>query len=176
MNTKIIPLALTAAALAPSLRPGDGTGGREVHFKVLGTLVAPDGKIKDVKVDRIGLPAGTQTRANDNFVPTVAIEYFLADSLSVETIAGVTEHDVDGRGALAQGRAGLERQDRSRHGHAEISFRQAGQHPSLYRRGPQLFHLHQRKAGRDDTNSVPTSQERSTIPSVRRCRPASTSR
>jgi outer membrane protein len=99
MNNRIIPLALTAAALAiPGVAQAQAG---EVHFKVLGTLVAPDGKIKDVKVDRIGLPAGTQTKANDNFVPTVAIEYFLADSLSVETIAGVTEHDVDGRGALA---------------------------------------------------------------------------
>ena len=99
MNNSIIPLALTAAALAiPGVAQAQAG---EVHFKVLGTLVAPDGKIKDVKVDRIGLPAGTQTKATDNFVPTVAIEYFLADSLSVETIAGVTEHDVDGRGALA---------------------------------------------------------------------------
>ncbi|GGB51085.1 OmpW/AlkL family protein [Blastomonas aquatica] len=99
MKTKIIPLAAMAVALAI---PGQAMAqAGEVHFKVLGTLVAPDGKIKDVKLDLIGLPAGTQTKANDNFVPTVAIEYFFADSVSVETIAGVTQHDVDGRGALA---------------------------------------------------------------------------
>jgi len=54
-----------------------------------------------VKIDRIGLPAGTQTKADDNMVPTIAVEYFVADNLSLETIAGVTQHDVDGRGALA---------------------------------------------------------------------------
>lgn len=100
-NAKLSYVPLAALALGLAI-PGQAMAqSGEVHFKVLATLVAPDGKIQDVKLDRIGLPPGTQTKANDNVIPTVAIEYFLADSVSVETIAGVTEHDVDGRGALA---------------------------------------------------------------------------
>jgi outer membrane protein len=99
MKSHYIPLAALALA---SVLPGQAMAqSGEVHFKVLATLVAPDGKIQGVKLDRIGLPAGTQTKANDNVIPTVAIEYFLSNNLSVETIAGVTQHDVDGRGPLA---------------------------------------------------------------------------
>lgn len=97
--TKYLPLIALAAALAV---PGQAAAAQgDVQFKLLGTLVAPDGKIKDVELDAIGLPAGSQAKANDNVVPTVAIEYYLTDALSIETIAGVTQHDVDGRGALA---------------------------------------------------------------------------
>ena len=97
--TKYLPLIALAAALAV---PGPAAAAQgDVQFKLLGTLVAPDGKIKDVELDAIGLPAGSQAKANANVVPTVAIEYYLTDALSIETIAGVTQHDVDGRGALA---------------------------------------------------------------------------
>ncbi len=97
--TKYLPLIALAAALAV---PGQAAAKQgDVQFKLLGTLVAPDGKIKDVELDAIGLPAGSQAKANDNVVPTVAVEYYLTDALSIETIAGVTQHDVDGRGALA---------------------------------------------------------------------------
>ena len=99
MKSRYMPIAALALA---SVLPGQAMAqSGEVHFKVLATLVAPDGKIQDIKLDRIGLPAGTQTKANDNVIPTVAIEYFLSNNLSVETIAGVTQHDVDGRGPLA---------------------------------------------------------------------------
>jgi outer membrane protein len=99
MKKQTLSLAALAVALA---LPGQAFAkAGDVQVKVLGTLVAPDGKIKDVKIDRIGLPAGTQTKADDNMVPTIAVEYFVADNISLETIAGVTQHDVDGRGALA---------------------------------------------------------------------------
>jgi outer membrane protein len=65
------------------------------QVKLLGTAVLPDGKIDQVKHDLIGVPAGTDTEANDNYVPTVAIEYFVADNFSIETICCVTQHDVD---------------------------------------------------------------------------------
>ncbi|SNT25355.1 OmpW/AlkL family protein [Sphingopyxis indica] len=98
MKTPVLPLfALAAAAAVPgqaAAKQGD------VQLKLLATLVVPDGKISDVELDAIGLPAGTQTRANDNVTPTIAIEYFVAGHVSIETIAGVTQHDVDGRGAL----------------------------------------------------------------------------
>ena len=94
-------LSLAALAVALTLPGQAAAKAGDVQFKLLGTLVAPDGKLTDVKVDKIGLPAGTQTQADDNFVPTIAVEYYVTDALSVETIAGVTQHDVDGRGALA---------------------------------------------------------------------------
>ncbi|WP_332816644.1 OmpW/AlkL family protein [Sphingopyxis sp.] len=90
-------IALAAAAAIPgqaAAKAGD------IQFKIFATYVAPDGKISDVKLDRIGLPAGTQTKADDNVTPTIAIEYYVADHISLETIAGVTQHDVSGRGAL----------------------------------------------------------------------------
>ena len=94
-------LSLAALAVALTLPGQAAAKAGDVQFKLLGTLVAPDGKLTDVKVDKIGLPAGTQTKADDNLVPTVAVEYYVTDAISVETIAGVTQHDVDGRGALA---------------------------------------------------------------------------
>ncbi len=98
MQTNALPLFALAAALA---LPGQAFAkAGDVQFKLFATLVAPDGEITDVKTDLIGLPAGTQSKADDNVTPTVAIEYFVADNISLETIAGVTQHDVDGRGAL----------------------------------------------------------------------------
>ena len=94
-------LSLAALAVALTLPGQAAAKAGDVQFKLLGTLVAPDGKLTDVKRDLIGLPAGTQTKADDNLVPTFAVEYYVTDAISVETIAGVTQHDVDGRGALA---------------------------------------------------------------------------
>lgn len=99
MKCRYFSLAALAVALAVPGQAAAKSG--DIQFKLLATYVAPDGKIDDVKLDLIGLPAGTQTKADDNVVPTVAIEYFVADNISVETIAGVTQHDVVGRGGLA---------------------------------------------------------------------------
>lgn len=99
MKTKILPLAAFAIAVAFPGQAAAKSG--DVQFKILATLVAPDGKLKDIKLDAIGLPAGVQTKADDNVIPTIAIEYFVADNISIETIAGVTQHDVVGRGAVA---------------------------------------------------------------------------
>ncbi len=71
------------------------------QVKLLGTAVLPDGKITSVKNNGAGVPAGTQSKANDNVVPTLAVEYFFTPNVSVETICCLTQHDVDGRGALA---------------------------------------------------------------------------
>lgn len=99
MKCRYFSLAALAVALAVPGQAAAKSG--DIRFKLLATYVAPDGKIDDVKLDLIGLPAGTQTKADDNVVPTVAIEYFVADNISLETIAGVTQHDVVGRGGLA---------------------------------------------------------------------------
>jgi outer membrane protein len=73
----------------------------KIQVKAFATLVDPSAKITKVNTDRIGLAAGSQTKADTNVTPTVAIEYFLTPNVSVETIAGVTQHDVVGAGALA---------------------------------------------------------------------------
>jgi len=90
------------AALAAMTAPA---GAQETQgkwqVKLLGTAVLPDGKITDVKNNAAGVPAGTQSKANDNVVPTLAIEYFFTPNISVETICCLTQHDVDGAGALA---------------------------------------------------------------------------
>jgi len=90
-----------AALIAAMMVSGSATAkAGDVQVKIFATYVAPDGKITAIKTDEIGLPAGTQSKADDNVTPTVAIEYFLSDAVSLETIAGVTVHHVDGRGAL----------------------------------------------------------------------------
>lgn len=97
-------VAVVAAALAFGSTPAlaqeeDG----KLQVKVLATAVLPDGKIKRVNTDIVGLPANTQTEANDNVVPTVAIEYFFSDNFSVETICCMTQHDVDAVSGLPAG-------------------------------------------------------------------------
>lgn len=90
-------LAMGAPALAQDGRAGD------VQVRVLATGVLPDGAIENVEIDLVGLPAGTQTAANDNYVPTASISYFVTDNISVETICCVTQHDVDAVAGLPAG-------------------------------------------------------------------------
>jgi len=97
----IIKISVAMAALAMSGSAIAGSGDGKVQIKALATLVVPDGKITSIELDNIGLPAGTQTRADDNFVPTIAAEYFFTPNLSLETICCVTQHDVTGTGPLA---------------------------------------------------------------------------
>ena len=91
---KLLVAALTSAAmLATPAMAQDDEG--NVQIKLLGTYVVPDGEITSVNTDIVGLPAGTQTEASDNFVPTLAIEYFVSPEFSIETICCMTQHDVD---------------------------------------------------------------------------------
>ena len=90
-------LAATVAALALTGTAHAGNAEGKVQIKLLGTAVLPDGKVKSVKNDGAGLVASgavTNTEANDNVVPTVAIEYFFTPNVSVETICCVTGHHV----------------------------------------------------------------------------------
>ncbi|MBY6013320.1 outer membrane beta-barrel protein [Qipengyuania gaetbuli] len=88
--------ALTFATLAIAAFPATASAeAGDLQVKLLGTLVSPDGEITRVDTDIVGLPADTQTKANDNFVPTLAIEYYFSDNFSVETICCMTQHDVD---------------------------------------------------------------------------------
>lgn len=92
--------AMTAATVLSSPALAGNPEGR-LQVKVLATGVLPDGKIDKVKTDLIGLPAGSQTKANNNVVPTLAVEYFATPNVSVETICCFTQHHVSGAGALA---------------------------------------------------------------------------
>ena len=90
---------LASASLATPAIAGDNDG--KLQIKAFATGVLPDGKITDVVTDGIGLPAGSNSKASDSLVPTVAVEYFLTPNFSVETICCVTPHDVTGTGGLA---------------------------------------------------------------------------
>lgn len=83
-----------AAVMAIASAPASAQEAGDIQVKVLATAVLPDGKITHVAL--LGpLPATTQTAANDNYVPTVAIEYFFTPNISLETICCMTQHDVD---------------------------------------------------------------------------------
>lgn len=102
MNTPFAARLMAACALAtlsPSLAQAQEAG--DIQLRVFGTMVDPDGAIEDVEIDSIGLPAGTDTRADTNYVPTIAVEYFVSPHISVETICCVTQHDVVGTGPLS---------------------------------------------------------------------------
>lgn len=102
--TKIVTAALASALAAAMLAPVPAMAGSpdgKIQVKLLGTGVLPDGKIVALEKDLIGLPAGSQTRANDNVVPTIAVEYFFSPNISVETICCLTQHHIDGDGAIA---------------------------------------------------------------------------
>ena len=98
----LLAAALGAAVLAAPAQAGSPDGRWQV--KALGTGVLPDGKIDTVKADLIGLPAGSQTKASDNVVPTLAVEYYATPNISVETICCLTQHHVDGSGPLSGAR------------------------------------------------------------------------
>ncbi len=98
LSFKLAVAAFLASVPATAFaQPSDG----RIQIKLLGTAVLPDGKIDEVVSDRIGLPAQSQTKASDRVIPTLAVEYFLNDSISVETICCVTPHNVTGQGGIA---------------------------------------------------------------------------
>jgi len=96
--------AVVALAATPAMAQ-DGTGDRagDIQIKALGTAVLPDGEITDINVNLPGLPATLDARANDNVTPTLAIEYFVTNNVSIETIAGITQHDVDATAGIPAG-------------------------------------------------------------------------
>ncbi|MCA0979313.1 outer membrane beta-barrel protein [Qipengyuania flava] len=91
---RYLALALAGAAIAAAPAHAQDSDGK-VQVKLLGSYVIPDGKITAVNEDIVGLPDTLQTEANENFVPTLAVEYFVSPNFSVETICCMTQHDVD---------------------------------------------------------------------------------
>lgn len=100
-KTMMIAAAVLAGSASPALAQSSEA---RWQVKVLATGILPDGKIDKVNTDLIGLPAGSQTRATDSIVPTVAIEYFATPDISVETICCLTKRSVRGESALAGAR------------------------------------------------------------------------
>jgi outer membrane protein len=98
-KTMLLAAVTAAATLSTPALAGNPEG--KLQVKVLATGVLPDGKISKVHKDLIGLPAGSQTKANDNVVPTLAVEYFATPNVSVETICCFTQHHVTGAGPIA---------------------------------------------------------------------------
>lgn len=105
MKTLIfLSAAATALGAVPAAAQGDETDrAGDIQIKLLGTAVLPDGKITDINVNLPGLPATTQSKANDNFTPTLALEWFVSNNISIETIAGMTQHDVHATAGLPVG-------------------------------------------------------------------------
>lgn len=93
-------IAAVAMLAAPAQTIAQDDAGK-LQVKLLGTAVLPDGKISKVRSNAVGAPAGTQAKASDNVVPTLAVEYFLSPNFSVETICCLTAHHINGAGALA---------------------------------------------------------------------------
>lgn len=98
-SRSLAALAAIAATTCASPQIAQAKAGN-LDVKILATYVVADGQIRSVKQDEIGLPTGTKSQANDNLTPTLALQYFVTDAISLETIAGLTQHDVDGAGAL----------------------------------------------------------------------------
>jgi len=98
---KLIVLAALAAATAITSPALAGNSEGKWQVKVLGTGVLPDGKVKNVPTNLTSIPTSAiDTRANDNVVPTLAIEYFASPNFSIETICCFTQHKVNGAGGI----------------------------------------------------------------------------
>ncbi|WP_374526832.1 OmpW family protein [Novosphingobium sp.] len=100
MKKLTIAAALGAATMLAT-SPANAAEAGTIQVKLMATGVLPDGKIDKVNINAVGLPAGTDTKANDNVVPTLAIDYYVTPSVSVETICCFTQHHVTGTGAIA---------------------------------------------------------------------------
>ncbi|MEE4538130.1 MAG: OmpW family outer membrane protein [Erythrobacter sp.] len=101
MKTIKLAAISSAVAVAALAMPAAAQDAGTIQVKLLATTVLPDGSIDEVNVDGIGLVAGSDVEATDSVVPTAAIEYFFSPNFSIETIVGLTWHDVEGTGPLA---------------------------------------------------------------------------
>ena len=102
-KTTISAALLAASMIASPAWAGDTEGHWQI--KVLGTGVLPDGKIDKINsvapAVATALGATPGTTANDNWVPTLAVEYFATPNVSIETICCFTQHHVTGTGSIA---------------------------------------------------------------------------
>lgn len=105
---------LACAALAGTAQAQDTqtqAPAGKIQVKLLGSAVLPSGAVTKVNSDAAGLVSSgavTNTVANDNAVPTVAIEYFLTPNISVETICCVTGHHVSVSQGAVKGQGAID--------------------------------------------------------------------
>lgn len=71
-----------------------------IRARVLGVIPAEDSS------NWVGVPAGADLSIDNSIVPELDFTYFFTPNLAVELIAGVTPHDIDGRGSLAGAQIG----------------------------------------------------------------------
>lgn len=99
-----LSLAALTATSANAQTADEGLAGH-IQAKLFVSVVTPQDKIRQLNDpnDILGptVVSGARSDVSTNVVPTVAIEYFLSNNISVETICCVTAHHVDGAGTLA---------------------------------------------------------------------------
>lgn len=101
MMKRTITAALAATLLGSV--PANAAEDGKFQVKLLATGVLPDGKITGVDDPSGILSAADQTRLNDRVVPTLAVEYYLSDAVSLETICCLTPHTVIGSAGAING-------------------------------------------------------------------------
>ncbi len=104
MKKLTVAAALAATAMITTPAHAGNPDGK-LQVKLLVTGVLPDGKIDTVNsvIPSVAAGLGTapDTKANDNVVPTLAIEYYATPNVSIETICCFTQHHVTGTGTAA---------------------------------------------------------------------------
>jgi outer membrane protein len=104
MNKLTIAAALATATMLAT-GPAHAAEAGTIQVKLLATGVLPDGKITKINsalpAVATALGANPGTTANDNVVPTLAIEYYATPNVSIETICCLTQHHVTGTGSIA---------------------------------------------------------------------------
>jgi outer membrane protein len=98
MDKPTLAAAIAATALATPAFAQSTDGHWQV--KLLASGVLPDGKIVGLEKNAVGIPVTSQTKVNDNVVPTPAIEYYATPNVSFETICCLTQHRASGVGAI----------------------------------------------------------------------------
>jgi outer membrane protein len=93
--------SLTLATLfTPTAAHAEGAEG-SWQAKAFISGVLPHASIIEASGPAASALNGANATASDNWVPTIAIEYFIGDSVSLETICCATAHHMSGTGALA---------------------------------------------------------------------------
>lgn len=99
-NVPVVAVATVLLGLIGAAGSAQAAETGKFEVKLMATNIAVDGAITQVNLDRLRLPSGSDTRAKDAWVPTIAAEYYLSPRISIETICCLTQHDVRGVGAL----------------------------------------------------------------------------
>ncbi|MGB7405287.1 MAG: OmpW family outer membrane protein [Pacificimonas sp.] len=105
INIAVLPTKLSALAIATAMTAftpmaASAAEAGDIQVKLLGSGVFPQGDVDEVLSDPLGLTANADTNVTDSYVPTLAVEFFLLDNVSVETICCISRKDVEGQGAL----------------------------------------------------------------------------